>query len=588
MNNLEKNEIDIIKEIQNGKYREYYLIYNRKSTDEPDNQKNSIKYQKSENSRFAFRERISIAPFTLQGFCADGVISEKHSGFKEDFNLDFNEDGSVRYNIDRPKFYRLLSFLNKGLFKGVVVLCWDRLSRNKGDDTIVRKLMRKGVDIRFALAKYDKTSSGALHMDIDGMFAEHHSRVTSEKVSLNIKNQREKGICTYRAPVGYLNLGTMEHKPFDPERAPLIKQFFELYSTGEWTLADLARYANKIGFTMNPMRRRRTETEMLAEETDEVMHIEKVARIATYTNIHSILTNPFYIGKLLDCNGIYSIPSKSHQALVSEELFNKVQSMLNKKKVSVHYVQNLVYPYRGLVRCALCERSYTPYKKKGIQYYGVHCKGDCQNQNKNFNIDFLEEKIGLLLQKLSFTDNELIEIDARAHTDIALFEEKRFKNIETGERKKKKIREDLAYLRNNKLTLLRTGAYSPETYFTEEEKLKYELNEIKTEEDTSDVAMEAVIKDVVKLSELLKTLYPYYENALAYEKEELVRKIFSELSFDEDTLKYKCKNGFQALESRFVAMGELKTWLPELITYAKYITVSIQALEELINKVSKK
>ena len=62
--NIEKNEIDIIKEIQNGKYREYYLIYNRKSTDEPDNQKNSITYQKLENSRFALREHLSIATFT--------------------------------------------------------------------------------------------------------------------------------------------------------------------------------------------------------------------------------------------------------------------------------------------------------------------------------------------------------------------------------------------------------------------------------------------------------------------------------------------------------------------------------------------
>ena len=47
MNHLEKNEITINKEIQSGKYRDCYLLYNRKSTDEPDNQKNSITYQKN-------------------------------------------------------------------------------------------------------------------------------------------------------------------------------------------------------------------------------------------------------------------------------------------------------------------------------------------------------------------------------------------------------------------------------------------------------------------------------------------------------------------------------------------------------------
>ena len=151
-------------------------------------------------------------------------------------------------------------------------------------------------------------------------------------------------------------------------------------------------------------------------------------------------------------------------------------------------------------------------------YYGIHCKENCSNTIKNFNISFLEEKISLLIQSLVFTEDELIEIDARAHTDIALFEEKRFRKLEIGERKKKNLRENLSYLSNNKLTLLKTGVYTPETYLKEEERLKYELKEIKAEEDISDLAMEAVMQEVKKLSELLKTLYPYYQNALLPEK----------------------------------------------------------------------
>ena len=62
--------------------------------------------------------------------------------------------------------------------------------------------MQKGINFHFIYAQYEKTSSGELHMDVDGMFAQHHSRVTSEKVILATKNAREKGICTYRAPIG--------------------------------------------------------------------------------------------------------------------------------------------------------------------------------------------------------------------------------------------------------------------------------------------------------------------------------------------------------------------------------------------------
>src|SRR3989344_5582324 len=208
----------IIRDIESGKYGDQYLIYDRKSTDEPDNQKNSLTYQKSENIRFAFREHLPIAQLALESFCIDGVISERHSAFKEDSKLTFG-DGIVQYRIERPKFYRLAEWLSKGYFKGVIFLCWDRASRNQGDETIIRKLIKTGVDIRFALTSYDKSSSGELHMDIDGMFAEHHSRVTREKVSLTIKNSRARGLWANKAGVGYLNPESMESKPKDPTRA---------------------------------------------------------------------------------------------------------------------------------------------------------------------------------------------------------------------------------------------------------------------------------------------------------------------------------------------------------------------------------
>jgi site-specific DNA recombinase len=265
MNKKTKTDADILKDIHSGKYRDLYLVYNRKSTDEADNQKNSISYQRVENTRFAKKDHLPIAQVTLTGLCTNGVISEKHSGFKENDELSFSDDGMVQYRIDRPKFQQMVQLVNAGYFKGIICLCWDRISRNKGDETIVRKLMKKGIDIRFSWATYDKSSSGELHMDIDGMFAVHHSRVTSEKVTVSTKNSREKGKCTYRAPIGYLNEGNMDHKPFDPVRAPIIAEMFELYATGDWSLSDLARHANQQGFTTVPMRSRRSKAEILAD-----------------------------------------------------------------------------------------------------------------------------------------------------------------------------------------------------------------------------------------------------------------------------------------------------------------------------------
>ena len=556
-----QSEKDILKDIVNGKYRDCYLVYNRKSTDEADNQKNSISYQRTENTDFAKRNKIKLAPVTLTGFCTNGVVSEKHSGFKEDDEL-YISNGMVQYRIDRPKFQQLLQHLSRGYFKGIVCLCWDRISRNKGDDTIIRKLMRNGIDVRFVYANYDKSSAGELHMDIDSMFSQHHSRVTSEKVTLSTKNSRQKGKCTYRAPIGYLNEGNIDHKPFDPVRAPIIKEMFELYATGDWSLADLARHAVAQGFTTVPMRRRRSKAEILADDSEEVEVIEKTSRPVTENHISRILTSRFYTGRTKGPDGIY-IESTSHEALVSDEVFNQVQAKLNKKKVSVHYTEKLDHPLRGVVRCAHCERVYTPYTKKGILYFNARCLKGCTNTMKNCNFDYLAGEIKGLVESLYFTDNELAQLEARASTDISLLEEKRHKSLNVVERKKKKIRENMAYLRSNRLSLLQSGVYTPETFMDEEQKLETDLKQLKTDEEVSDVAMRELMKDVVTLSELLKNVVPVYDFANPHEKERIVKVIFSELFIAQDTLVYKVKKGFDAFDDRMSAICE------EILTLAR-------------------
>jgi site-specific DNA recombinase len=575
-----QNEDQLFKDIKAGKYHDYYLVYIRKSTDEPDNQKNSIPYQKAEGIKFAHREKLPIAPITLTGLCVDGVISEKHSGFKENNELTFTKDGLVQYQIDRPKFQKLVQFLSLGLFKGIVCLCWDRMSRNKGDDTIIRKLMRKGIDVRFVYAKYDKTSSGALHMDIDGMFAEHHSRVTSEKVRLTHWNLRERGVVAYKAPIGYLNQGTMTHKPFDPERAPIIKKLFESYATGDWTLADLVRFANQQGLTTFPSRRRRTQTEMLAEENDEVK-IEKISRLMTVTNIQKILTNRFYTGRTFGNNNNF-VRSVSHEPLIDDELFNRVQTMLNKKKVSVHYVEKMELPFRGLIRCATCRRVYTPYLQKGTQYFGARCAQGCVNLKKSFKLAFLDQEIGKFIDSLILTENDQIQLDASTSTEISLFEEKRLKGIELNDRRKKKIREDLTYLRTNKLQLLKSGVYTPEILLQEETTLNDELAALQEKEIISDLSMQAVMADILKLSELLKIGSGSYSFAKSHEKEQIIKLICSELYFSENTLQFKCKNGFRALENRNLLVCDPTGWLSELLELAQHIRISLEELRSAI------
>jgi hypothetical protein len=388
---------------------------------------------------------------------------------------------------------------------------------------------------------------------------------------------REEGVCLFRAPVGYLNTGDSRNKPFDPERAPIVKSVFEKYAEGTWTLIELAEWSRKQGLTMPATRRKRTAEEMLS---DEEVVIEPTCKPVSYKNIHRILTHPFYIGKLRDRQGNLQ-DSTSHQPLISTELFYRVQDVLKSKKVSVHYIEKPYFPYRGMIRCAVCGRVYTPYEQKGIHYYGARCDESCQNTRRNINSNFIESAVGAVLSHLAYSDKELKQIDAFLHGDLKNVEEKRQKKLEENERQKRKIREDLVYLRENKLALLKSAVFSPEEYLNEEMRLNNELQKLSDQESVSDIAMHQVVKDLVLLSELVKNTCLYYQMADSGEKKILIQKVFSELKLSGNTLLFKTNKGFKLLEHHPVSLGAGYVWLSEAVRNHNFILDSIEELRTL-------
>ena len=49
----------------------------------------------------------------------------------------------AEYQIERPKFMQMISWLLEGKYEGVIVLCWDRISRSEQSDMIVKELIDK-------------------------------------------------------------------------------------------------------------------------------------------------------------------------------------------------------------------------------------------------------------------------------------------------------------------------------------------------------------------------------------------------------------------------------------------------------------
>lgn len=293
---------------------------------------------------------------------------------------------------------------------------------------------------------------------------------------------------------------------------------------------------------------------MLMDEDDEDEYFKntpKIERLVTVVGMKKILSNKFYIGLTHGPHGGW-VKSTAHEAIIDPATFEKVQESLKGRKVSVQYEKKLPHPFRGVLRCAGCGRIYTPYTKKGILYFYSRCKDGCENKIKNVKLADIETSIADAIEKLVFTESELAEIDAKTSTDIAVMDAKRQIELEQINRKKKKVREDLAYIGTNKLTLLRLGAYTPEELLDEEKRLSSELNILQNQEAASDASMSQAIMEAIKLSELLNDVGNVYKEANSADREAITRKIFSELTLTNNTLQFKCKNGLKVLEQRFL------------------------------------
>ena len=65
----------------------------------------------------------------------------------------------------------------------------------------------------------------------------------------------------------------------------------------------------------------------------------------------------------------------------------------------------------------------------------------------------------------------------------------------------------MSYIHSNRLTLLKTGAYTPEQLVTEERKLNEGLISLQSKEQVSDIAMRETMKDVLKTFRTYKKRY---------------------------------------------------------------------------------
>ena len=278
----------------------------------------------------------------------------------------FEDDGYSAKTFERPAFNRLLEFIkkNKGLVKRLLVVKWDRFSRNLEHSMVMLTNLRKlGVTVDAIEQPLDENVPENLLMQAIYLAT---PQVENMRRSLNTTNGMRRALLEGRyvstAPFGFRNSRDSQNKPIivHSDIAPHIAKAFELMGTGMYQIEVLRKKLWQEGM--------------------------KISR----SNFYTILRNPIYCGKIR-VKAYQDEPEQIvqgiHTPIVSEDLFNEVQAVLDgRKKQHTKYAKiNDTYPLRGHLTCSKCGKVLTGSSSQGNggMYYYYHCTSGCKERFKS-------------------------------------------------------------------------------------------------------------------------------------------------------------------------------------------------------------
>ena len=242
----------------------------------------------------------------------------------------------------RKEFQKMLARIREQKDVDVVIVYkLARLARNRIDEALVMDLFgRRGVGLVSATEPIDDTPEGQFMQGVLSAMNQFRSQQDGAIIAYNMAEKARRGGTLGRAPIGYLNVGEIVADGYevrtvviDPERAPFIRQAFELYRDGN-NLQDICDILSKRGLTTRPHKRWPT-------------------RAITDGKMAELLRDPYYLGYVKYKGELF--PGR-HPAIVDRELFDQVQEIAKERgsKGMRYRVHN--HLLKGSLWCGQCHR----------------------------------------------------------------------------------------------------------------------------------------------------------------------------------------------------------------------------------------
>ncbi len=298
----------------------------------------------------------------------------------------YSDEGISGKNITaRPALKELLNDANEGKFDSVMVWKINRIGRNLKDVLDMVDLFdRNNITFKSATEPFDTTTPGGkMQFQMMALIGEFERGTIAQNVKMGMMARAREGRWNGNVVMGYdlrLKENTTNKKRKDTElvinekEAEIVRTIFTMYSQGNGYKA-IANYLNKFGYKT------------------------KKGNPFSLTAIKDILNNPVYIGKIRynlrpnwsekrrkGTNSNPLIVDGKHEAIIEQELWDKVQSMLQTSKGKPSRIYDGEFPLTGILKCPQCgagmvimrtSRTRQDGTKRRLEYY---CCGNWKNK----------------------------------------------------------------------------------------------------------------------------------------------------------------------------------------------------------------
>ena len=281
----------------------------------------------------------------------------------------YADDGYTGTNFNRPAFQRMISDIEAGKIDCVIVKDLSRFGRDYIDMGHYLERYFPSRQVRF-IAINDNVDSikGPYDMmlPLKNVFNAQYAKDISGKVrsAFEVKQNRGQFVGAF-ASYGYLKDPEQKgHLIPDPVASQVVHRIFDMAANGIGQIR-IAKILNEEGIPCPSEYKR-----LMGDKYRNSKKLDST-KYWTYSTVHKMLANEMFLGSMVQRRSVrpamhgkavaaprenWAIVENTHEAIISQELWDTVQAQLSKHTRALD-LDNNVGLFAGLIKCGDCGRS---------------------------------------------------------------------------------------------------------------------------------------------------------------------------------------------------------------------------------------